>query len=85
MKSKRTWGHTSLRATLELGFDVEVKRFGLFHHDPDHSDGDLDRIEELAKARAAGAESSIDVFAVKEGMEISLSRNPSSCTDEQTL
>lgn len=79
--NKKSWGHTPFTATLKLGLDAEVKRLGLFHHDPDHSDDDMDQIEELAKTLAAGVGSSIDVFAVKEGMEFFLSRNPSDTTD----
>jgi ribonuclease BN (tRNA processing enzyme) len=38
------WGHSSLTQTLAFGGLTEVNRLVPFHHDPDHSDADLDRI-----------------------------------------
>ena len=38
------WGHSSLRHTLDFGTFAEVKRLVPFHHDPSHTDIDLDRM-----------------------------------------
>ena len=38
------WGHSSLAQTLAFGSLTEVRRLVPFHHDPGHSDADLDRI-----------------------------------------
>ena len=38
------WGHSSLDQTLAFGTQAEVKRLVPFHHDPYHTDADLDRI-----------------------------------------
>lgn len=38
------WGHSSLRHVLNFGTLVEAKHLVLFHHDPSHSDADLDRL-----------------------------------------
>ena len=38
------WGHSSLRHMLDFGTLVEVKHLVPFHHDPGHSDADLDRL-----------------------------------------
>ena len=36
------WGHSSLNQTLDFGTLAGVKRLVPFHHDPNHSDADLD-------------------------------------------
>lgn len=38
------WGHSSLNQTLDFGTLTEVKQLVPFHHDPDHTDLDLDRL-----------------------------------------
>jgi phosphoribosyl 1,2-cyclic phosphodiesterase len=38
------WGHSSLKQTLEFGTMTEVKQLVPFHHDPGHTDEDLDRL-----------------------------------------
>ena len=38
------WGHSSLNQTLAFGTLTEVKQLVPFHHDPDHTDADLDRL-----------------------------------------
>ena len=42
------WGHSSLRHVLDFGTLADVKQLVPFHHDPGHSDSDLDRL--LAEA-----------------------------------
>ncbi len=42
------WGHSSLEHTLDFGTLTEVKHLVPFHHDPGHSDADLDHL--LAEA-----------------------------------
>ncbi len=42
------WGHSSLNQTLDFGTLTGVKRLVPFHHDPDHTDADLDNL--LAEA-----------------------------------
>ena len=38
------WGHSSLTQTLAFGSLTEVRRLVPFHHDPSHTDNDLDRL-----------------------------------------
>jgi ribonuclease BN (tRNA processing enzyme) len=47
------WGHSSLDDALAFGALTGVKRFVPFHHDPAHTDADLDRLtaEALDAAR----------------------------------
>ena len=57
----RGWGHSTFTAAEELGRAAQVRRFGMIHHDPQHTDLELDRI--LARRR-------VECFGVTEGMEI---------------
>jgi phosphoribosyl 1,2-cyclic phosphodiesterase len=49
------WGHSTLQHTLAFAALAEVKHLVLFHHDPSHSDDDLDRLigEAIIAARPA--------------------------------
>lgn len=38
------WGHSSLNQTLDFGTLTEVKQLVPFHHDPGHTDTNLDRL-----------------------------------------
>lgn len=49
------WGHSSLKQTLDFGTLSEVKHLVPFHHDPGHTDADLDRLMEEAIADAKPA------------------------------
>ncbi len=46
------WGHSSLRQTLDFAKLSEVKHLVPFHHDPSHTDADLDRMMDEAIADA---------------------------------
>ena len=38
------WGHSSLNQTLDFGTLAGVKHLVPFHHDPEHTDTDLDQL-----------------------------------------
>jgi phosphoribosyl 1,2-cyclic phosphodiesterase len=48
---KRHWGHCTIEYALVVARESGAKRLALFHHDPDHSDDDMDRL--LADCRAS--------------------------------
>ncbi|MFZ5950061.1 MAG: MBL fold metallo-hydrolase [Candidatus Rifleibacteriota bacterium] len=68
----RTWGHTTFNQALKLAIDARVKKFGIFHHDPDRSDDELDAIIDSLQKQAREKGSDLEVFGVKEGMVIDL-------------
>ena len=68
----RGWGHSTFPAVTDLGISAEVKRLGIFHHDPRHLDQDLDRYLAECKKRISGGKSRVECFGTKEGMEIIL-------------
>lgn len=63
------WGHSSMTQTIEFAEVARVKQLAPFHHDPGHSDEDLDRLfaELVAKTRPNFA-----VTPAIEGMSITL-------------
>ena len=71
-RTMKTWGHSTYRAALQLALDAGVKKFGLFHHNQERADAALDEIVEKCRRMARAQESSLECFAVQEGMEIRL-------------
>lgn len=66
----RGWGHSTIHDAVDLAMDAGVKQLGLFHHDPDRTDDDLDRIVESCRERIVKAGSSLECFACAEGMRV---------------
>ena len=64
------WGHSTIEYATDVAQAAGVKRLALFHHDPTHDDDMMDRMEAIAKARAAESGSGLDVFAAREGLEV---------------
>jgi phosphoribosyl 1,2-cyclic phosphodiesterase len=69
---KRTWGHSCCEDALRLAMEAGVKRFGLFHHNPDRSDEDQDRIVEDCKRTIDVQGAETECFGVTENLEIML-------------
>lgn len=66
--SLRKWGHSSYTDALRLALDAGVARFGLFHHNQNRSDEELEAIVDDCRKRADGRK--IQCFAVSQDMEI---------------
>ncbi len=61
---KKGWGHSSWEQAVEVGRRARVKRLVLTHHDPDHDDAFLRRVEEECQRRLPNA------VLARENMEI---------------
>jgi ribonuclease BN (tRNA processing enzyme) len=64
LQKRRGWGHSSFDQAMQLAEMAGVKRLALTHHDPEHDDEFLDRIEKLCCERFP------DAVLAREGMEI---------------
>jgi ribonuclease BN (tRNA processing enzyme) len=64
LRKRRGWGHSSFDQAMQLAEMAGVKRLALTHHDPDHDDEFLQRIEKLCQERFSNA------VLAREGMEI---------------
>lgn len=66
------WGHSSIAHTVTFGLIAKVRQLLLFHHDPLHSDAQLESM--LVRARELWGEDSDDHLALAfEGMELEIS------------
>jgi len=60
------WGHSSWLEAIQVAQQAGARQLALFHHDPMHTDDELEEIERQAQALFASA------FLAREGMEITL-------------
>lgn len=71
-KTKKGWGHSIYKDALKLAMEANVKKFGLFHHNQERKDKDLDKIVKDCKQIIKKEKSNLKCFAVYEGMQIKL-------------
>jgi ribonuclease BN (tRNA processing enzyme) len=67
---KAHWGHCTIDYAVRVAKEAGVPRICLFHHDPAHSDDDLDQL--LAEAQAQGEALGVDVISAYEGLTLTL-------------
>ncbi len=65
-KKKIGWGHSSIDDVIRLAIDSKVNAVGFFHHNQDHSDEDLKKMENYAKKKLKGKVESFVVFEKQE-------------------
>ena len=68
----RTWGHSTYTDALQLALEANVKEFGLFHHNHERTDSELDKIVNHCIEIIESKKSSLECYAVQSGMEIKL-------------
>ncbi|MHB8681647.1 MAG: MBL fold metallo-hydrolase [Acidimicrobiales bacterium] len=69
--AKATWGHSTVSYAVHVAAEAGAKELVLFHHDPVHTDDDMDHI--LDRARAERDASRLDgVIAAAEGLALEL-------------
>ncbi len=66
------WGHSCVDAVVRQAAETGVKRLLLFHHDPDHTDDQLDLILAQARSLASTLNPRLVVDAAREGLELRL-------------
>lgn len=71
-KKTKTWGHSVNNDALKLALEAKVKKFGLFHHNQDRTDAALDKMVQNCRHIIENNNSSLQCFAVHQGMEIEL-------------
>jgi phosphoribosyl 1,2-cyclic phosphodiesterase len=65
------WGHSSIAHTVTFGLITKVRRLYFFHHDPLHSDGQLESM--LARAKELWGDEPNGLALAFEGMELEIS------------
>jgi phosphoribosyl 1,2-cyclic phosphodiesterase len=71
-KKKKSWGHSTYRQALQLAREAGVKRFGLYHHNQDRSDRQVDIFVKDCKRIIKENHGTLKCFAVRQDMEIEL-------------
>jgi ribonuclease BN (tRNA processing enzyme) len=66
VSNKQGWGHSTVQMAIDVAKGAAVKELILFHHDPEHDDATVDRIEAMAKKEFPNCR------AAYEGLEIEL-------------
>jgi phosphoribosyl 1,2-cyclic phosphodiesterase len=51
IQDRNGWGHSATSEACQLAAQGRVRRFGIFHHDPDRADAEVDRMLSLCKAQ----------------------------------
>lgn len=69
-EKRRNWGHPRATTMVDAAVAAGVKRLALFHHDPSHSDSEVDRKIDDCRARAESQGSKLEVFGAREGMTL---------------
>jgi len=65
------WGHSTANYAVRVARESGAKRLALYHHDPAHSDDEIDRMLEEARALAADSRA-LEVDAATEGGTVDL-------------
>jgi diguanylate cyclase (GGDEF)-like protein len=66
------WGHSTFEYATEVALAAGARQVALFHHDPMHDDAMMDDLERAAKAHAAARDATLEVFAAREGLELTV-------------
>jgi ribonuclease BN (tRNA processing enzyme) len=70
--SKREWGHSQYTDVLKLGCQAGVKQLGLFHHNQERTDRQIDHIVTRCQRRISRMNCRMDCFAVAADMVFEL-------------
>lgn len=68
----RGWGHSTYEDAVQLALDAEVDQLVLFHHKPERTDVDVDRLTDACRALVARRGGRLDVLAAAEGLTLTI-------------
>ncbi len=71
-ESRILWGHSIYTEAVDLAIKAGVKRLGLFHHNQDRTDKEIDGIVDKCNMTAEDKGSTLECFAVGSGMTFGL-------------
>jgi phosphoribosyl 1,2-cyclic phosphodiesterase len=70
--NRKTWGHSTYMDALNLALTAQVRRLGLFHHDPNRNDTDLDSIVRKCRGIIQNKGSDMECFALTQNTQLIL-------------
>ncbi len=71
-KKTRGWGHSVYNDTLKLAMEAGVKKLGLFHHNQERFDVEIDAMIDDCREIIARRGTNLECFAVAQGTELTL-------------
>ena len=71
-RNTKKWGHSTYIDALNVALTAQVRRFGLFHHDPNRNDTDLDAIVRKCREIIQNEGTHIECFALTQNTELIL-------------
>jgi len=69
---RRGWGHGSADYVTDVAVAAGARRLALFHHEPTHSDEQVDQMVQYCRNRARQAGAHLEIFAAAEGMHLTV-------------
>jgi ribonuclease BN (tRNA processing enzyme) len=66
------WGHSTAAYAVLVAREAGVRRLTMFHHDPAHTDREIDRM--LSHARRLASKQTLEVSAASEGSSVDLGK-----------
>ncbi len=75
-EKKVGWGHPRATTLVDFAAQARVKKLALYHHDPMHSDREVDAKVMLCVERAKLLGSPMEIFGAREGVELKLAPEP---------
>ena len=80
--SKKGWGHARATTIVDAAAEAGVKQLAIHHHDPMHSDEDVDRKIQICRERAARYNADLTIFGARERMQLRIDRDDEESLDE---
>ncbi|HEV2361746.1 MAG TPA: MBL fold metallo-hydrolase [Acidimicrobiales bacterium] len=72
---KKEWGHSTLGYAVRVARESGARRLALYHHDPTHDDGDLDRmLEEVSKLASGVGAKDLEIVMASEGLTMEIAQ-----------
>jgi phosphoribosyl 1,2-cyclic phosphodiesterase len=68
----RGWGHSHIGHAVDLAVDAGVERLAIFHHNPEHSDAQLDELVNTGRAMAKERGAKLEILAAAEGLTLTV-------------
>ena len=71
-ESHRGWGHACIDDVIEFALEARVKRLFLFHHDPEHSDAQIEKMVANGRKLVSKKKGKLRLDAAREGATLPL-------------
>ena len=74
-KTKAGFGHACVVDVITMAVEGQVKQVALFHHDPIHTDEQIDQMVEYCQTDLIPSDSTLQCIAAREGLQIPIGQS----------